>query len=396
MRIGIYGGTFDPPHKGHLYLANEAKRQLELDELWMVVSGNPPHKDKAVSPRLMRYDMCRLAVSDCPGIILKDYEMNRSSDCYSYELLSFLKEKYSDDELFFLMGEDSLELFDTWYKPEIIAACANLVVAVRNDDNKTADSLEPLAKTIEEKYRTRVILLRTKNIPVSSSGIREAVAKDESIDEFVSASVSEYIKAHRMYSPNKAYDIETLTNKMRESLGNHRFLHSVGVMDTAAALAMRYNYPMDIARVSGILHDCAKKYDNAKLLKLCDKYGLGVTESEEISPHLLHAKVGAYLACNRFGVDDPEILHSIETHTTGEPEMSLLGKIIFVADYIEPMRDRATRLEEIRQIAFSNLDLAVFMILEDTLSYLKQRNCHIDGKTVETYEYYKSKCDILA
>lgn len=397
MKIGIYGGTFDPPHKGHLYLANEAKSQLGLDELWVVVSGNPPHKDdSAVSGRLLRYEMCRIALLDESGIILKDYEMSRSSNCYSYELLQWIKESHKEDELYFLMGEDSLELFETWRKPEIIAKCANLVVAVRNDDNKTVESMRPLAKEIESKYDTRVFLLKTSNMPVSSSNIRQLVKENKPIDEFVSDGVYEYIKYHRLYEENVEYDLRDLSMRMQESLGEHRFLHSVGVMDTAASLAMRYGYPVNIARVAGILHDCAKKYDNKKLLKLCGKYGLEVTEAEEKAPHLLHAKVGAYMAYDRFGVTDPDIIHAIKTHTTGEAGMSLLGKIIFVADYIEPLRDKAIRLGEIRQVAFYDLDLATLMILEDTISYLKKNDFYMDEKTLETYEYYKQKCDKLA
>ena len=143
------------------------------------------------------------------------------------------------------------------------------------------------------------------------------------------------------------------------------------------------------AMLAGLLHDCAKCMPGEKLLHLCRKQKIPIRDVERENPFLLHAKLGAYLAKTTYGVLYEEILHAIEVHTTGAPAMNLLDKIIFVSDYIEPNRDRAPNLTEIRTLAFERLDRAVFQILHDTMHYLNQKRGSIDSRTNETYQYYK-------
>ncbi len=171
-------------------------------------------------------------------------------------------------------------------------------------------------------------------------------------------------------------------------LDKKRYKHTMGVAYTAAALAMCYGFSVEKAQMAGLLHDCAKCYSASKLLEKCDKFNITVTDTERGNPYLLHAKLGAFLAMHKYGVKDTEIISAILHHTTGKPDMSLLDKIIFVADYIEPGRSKAPRLAQIRQMAFSDLDRAVIMILADTLEYLRQEEQVIDSMTEKTYEYY--------
>ena len=185
----------------------------------------------------------------------------------------------------------------------------------------------------------------------------------------------------------KLYD--EIQNKLKLNLKGSRFEHTLGVMYTAASMAMAHKYDVDKAMLAGLLHDCAKCIPNPEKLKLCKEHQIPVTPAEEASPSLLHAKLGALLAELEYDITDPEILHAIKVHTTGEPDMNVLDKIIFIADYIEPGRDKAPNLDKVRKIAFRDLNACMAQILRDTLIYLKQGQECIDPTTEMTYEFYK-------
>ena len=187
------------------------------------------------------------------------------------------------------------------------------------------------------------------------------------------------------------YDLKYLQKKIKDELSEDRYEHTIGVMYTAESLAMRYGVDMTKAAVAGLLHDCAKCIPNAQKLKMCKKNGIEVTDMEAKNPSLLHAKLGAYLAEEMYGVDDPEILNAIKWHTTGKPDMSMMDMIIYMADYIEPNRDKAPNLREIRKLCFENIEEALYQVLEGTLSYLGNNPEMIDPMTKISYDFYKWK-----
>lgn len=186
------------------------------------------------------------------------------------------------------------------------------------------------------------------------------------------------------------HKITKIRRRLMTELDKERYEHTLGVMYTAAALAMRYDEDIEKALLAGLLHDCAKCIPNGKKLKLCEKHNIQMTETERRNPFLLHAKLGAFLAMEQYGVHDKEIISAILNHTTGKPNMSLLDKIVYVADYIEPRRSKAENLPEVRKLAFLNLDKALYKILSDTLSYLDKGSGEIDEMTVKAYEYYRT------
>lgn len=186
------------------------------------------------------------------------------------------------------------------------------------------------------------------------------------------------------------YDFSYLQKKLKKQLDSARFEHTLGVMYTAAALAMTHDVDMQQAQVAGLLHDCAKCLSTKKKFKLCAQKGLEITEYEEKNPFMLHARLGAVLARDKYGVEDPQVLSAIRWHTTGKPEMSALDKIIFIADYIEPGRCKANNLPEIRRMAFTDLDHCMYMICRDTLVYLEERGAAIDDMTKQACEYYQN------
>lgn len=184
-------------------------------------------------------------------------------------------------------------------------------------------------------------------------------------------------------------EINEIRKKLKKELDKSRYEHTIGVMFTAGSLAMAHGYDYEKAMLAGLLHDCAKCRSTSDKIDLCQRHDILITPVERENPGLLHAKAGMVLAQECYEVTDPLILHAIKVHTTGEPDMNILDKIIYIADYIEPMRCEAPRLEEIRQIAFQDLNQCVAEILYDTLHYLSGRKGSIDPSTQMTYEFYR-------
>lgn len=189
------------------------------------------------------------------------------------------------------------------------------------------------------------------------------------------------------------YNIPKMKKTLKKYMDENRFEHTQGVMYTAAALAMRYDENTEKALTAGLLHDCAKCMPDRKKVKICLKNNIVMTEMEQENPFLLHGKVGAYIAREKYQVKDEEILSAIAWHTTGKPDMTLLEKIIYIADYIEPMRTKAPNLADVRKLAFEDIDLALFKILSDSLMYLRASKKTMDKMTLEAYEFYKEALD---
>lgn len=182
--------------------------------------------------------------------------------------------------------------------------------------------------------------------------------------------------------------IPMVRERLMETLSSNRYEHSLSVSYTCMSLAMRYGGSLDQAELAGLLHDCAKRYDDASIIRRCQKHQVMITEAELKAPAVLHAKYGAWMAEHKFGISDTELLSAIACHTTGKPYMGLVDQILYVADYIEPRRDEADNLEAMRRLAYVDLDEACYQILQGTLSYLGKLGCFINPMTLETYQYY--------
>ena len=186
-------------------------------------------------------------------------------------------------------------------------------------------------------------------------------------------------------------DLEKIRCELKKQLKKERYIHTIGVMYTAASMAMRYGEDIEKAMTAGLLHDCGKFAPAGEQIRLCKKYGLSLKESEVEMPALIHAKLGAYLAKETYKVCDGEILNAILYHTTGRPDMTMLEKIIYIADYIEPGRRELPNMADARRLAFQNIDECLYRILKDSLVYLNSRKIAVDPMTQKTYDYYKKE-----
>lgn len=183
--------------------------------------------------------------------------------------------------------------------------------------------------------------------------------------------------------------LNQIRKTLYKELDKDRYYHTMGVMYTAASMAMCHGANIEKAMYAGLLHDCAKCISDSDKLKLCKKYHLEVTDTERKNPGLLHAKLGAYLAEHKYKIQDSDILNAIASHTTGRPAMSLLEKIIYIADYIEPGRRKLPNIPVVRELAFTDIDQCLYRMLNDSLTYLERTNKAVDQMTRQTYLYYK-------
>ena len=392
MRIGIYGGTFNPIHNTHIEIAKAALKQFDLDRVYYLVAGNPPHKNTAEDiADMCRLDMVKLAIKDTPGILIDDREIYRSGKSYSYITMEEYKKEHPEDELFFIMGGDSLTSFKKWVNPEIISECATILVAPRVGDD--SQKLNEALKDCRNTFKGDFFIIDYKANGLASSTIRQGFYSDESVRDCLQPAVVDYIIQHNLYSQYSYNydDILRLSEDMKKALKAGRYVHTLGVATTAYSLAVRWNYPAYTAMVAGMLHDSAKCISDEERISICENNNIPISDIEYKYPHLLHGKVGAYFCKSKYDVFDPQITHAIECHTTGCPNMNLLDKIIFVADYIEPGRNKQPRLDILRTEAYQNIDQCVYMILEDTVAYLNESPDMVDPTTVDTYNYYKNQ-----
>lgn len=190
-------------------------------------------------------------------------------------------------------------------------------------------------------------------------------------------------------------NFDEIESKLEKTLKKGRYIHTRGVMYTAASIAMCYGDDIESAMLAGLLHDCGKFCSEEEQISLCQKYKIELTPNELEVPAMIHAKLGAYLAKNEYQIADENICSAILYHTTGRPDMTMLEKIIFLADYIEPGRKQIPGLDEIRAATFKDIDKAVCLCAENTLKYLNSIQRPIDPMTQKTYEFYKKDSEVI-
>ena len=380
-RIGIYGGSFNPPHIGHIQAAKQAVEALKLDKLLVIPAGIAPHKQmpgNSPTPQ-QRLDMLRLTLADCPQIEVSDLELKREGPSYTYETILQLRESYPEACLILFMGTDMFLSIDTWKNPEIILENATLGVFYRGDKGE-AKAIE--AKKAElEQQGAKVELVQNVVIPISSTQMRRLLAF-RCAAAFLPEGVLDYIREHRLYDTRtdwKNLPMEQLEQVVISLLKPNRVAHVLGCRDTAVELARHWGADETDAARAGILHDITKAIDGPLQLTLCEAYGKILSDFSRRYPKTLHALTGSLVAKRIFG-ENEAVVSAIEHHTTGKADMSLLEKIIYVADYMEPNRD-FPGVEKLRELAFTDMDAALKLGLEMTLEHLKHQGAEVSPES---------------
>ena len=388
MRIGIYGGTYSPPHIGHLKAAAYAIEACKLDRLLLIPTGVSPHKEmSAGATSADRLQMLRLSATGIEGAEVSDMELNRAGRSYTVDTLGELKSLYPDAELVLLMGTDMFTSFLTWKEPERIMALATLAVFCRGEKGE-AERIDA-QKSALEAMGARIELVHNPVNAISSTDLRRMLIFG-CADPFLMPGVGDYIRERGLYGTGKNrknLSMEELEAEVVALLNPNRVAHVLGCRDCAVELAKRYGEnEVDAAR-AGLLHDITKAIDGPLQLTLCAEYGIVLDTFSRSFPKTLHALTGSLVAERIFG-ENENVVSAICHHTTGRADMTLLEKIIYIADYVEANRD-FPGVEEMRAMAYTDLDRAVLMGLESAVAHVKRQGQGLAPATMEALEFLK-------
>lgn len=392
MKIGIYGGTFDPIHRGHMAAAGTACAVLGLDRLLLVPDGTPPHKAQAAcgASGACRLEMARIA-ADRLGLSIPvevpDLELKRKGKSYTSDTLRQLHRRYPKGELWLLVGTDMFLTLHTWHEPEVILSLAGVGAFGRAEGDGEAN-LAPQKARLERTFGARIRIIPLPNrVPVSSTQLRERLGRGERPEE-LDPSVYGYILRHGLYGTHanlKHLGWEDLRACSYSMIRAKRIPHVQGCEEEAVRLARRWGADEAAARAAAILHDCTKYLNLEEQLSLCQKYGIILDHMEQGAVKLLHAKTGAAIARWEYGMPEP-VWDAICWHTTGKPDMTTLEKILYIADYMEPTRD-FDGVEKLRALVYEDLDAAVRLGLEMSVEDLTNRGVPVHPNTLEALRF---------
>ncbi len=386
MTVALYGGSFNPIHLGHLEAAEATATQLNADKVIFIPTAQPPHKDIAEqSPDAkMRLEKVKLATENIPKFEVSDFEVNSGEHPnYTVNTIAHFKKIYPNDRLVLMLGADMFLSFETWYKFEEILENAELAVFPRAEGD--LEKIEQFAIVVREKYSATVNVISKIPLEMSSSEIRELFANRQG-HELVSPEVYRYILKKRLY--NVKANLDFLREEAINMLTPSRVPHVLACEEVAIKLAQYWGTDEVEAAEALILHDITKKDGAEQQLILCKEYDIMIDSVERGSHKLLHSKTGAMVAYDKFAISE-RVRDAIFWHTTAKADMNMLEKIAYVADYIESTRD-FEGVEELRKLAFENIDDAMVLGLEMSIDDIVSRGIAPHPNSQEALNWYKS------
>lgn len=372
MRLGVFGGSFNPVHRGHIEIALAAIQEAGLDRMLLMVAADPPHKAVAggVSAQA-RLEMTKLAQAEYPALEACGLELARQGKSYTADTVAQLKALYPGAAVFWLVGADMLLTLDAWHDPARLLRETRFLAAGRPDHPGVREA----AQRLRADYGADITLLRVTGPAVSSSGIRARVEAGLPIEGLTCESVVGYIYERGLYLPEA---LQAMVGRLRAELSPKTFRHTMGVVRAAAVLAERYGVDPAKARLAALLHDCAKGGAQA----LAQAYGL---RTADMDAPIRHAPVGAAHAKAAYGVEDPAVLQAVALHTVCGPHMTDLDKVVYLADKIEPGRSY-DGLEAIRRAAGRGLNEGMLALIDHTAAYLAQKGERMHPATLAARE----------
>ena len=383
-RIAVFGGTFDPIHNGHVELARRFAETLNLDRVILMPTFIPPHKLKCdMAPAVDRLAMCQLACAPYPELTVSDMEINRRGASYTVLTLESLNRQYPESELFLLTGADMFLTLGTWYRFADIARLATLCAAPRNDAG-IAD-LQAYAEELTQKG-ARCFVATFTVPPWSSTAVREKLQRGESMTVALSPEVAAYIDAHGLYTEKREYNSleEQYVDIIRGRLTPRRFEHSLAVARKAQQIAEKYGADPVKAYRAGLLHDILKDTDGDSQLQILKDFDILLDAVEQHAPKLWHARAGAVFLEKILGITDRDILNAVRYHTTGRAGMSLLEKVLYLADFTSDDRDFPD-IEVMRDLVEKDLRAAMVYAVDYTIRDLEEQGRPVHPDTLACY-----------
>ncbi len=366
-KLLFYGGTFDPPHSGHLHLLRQTVRQLHFDKIIVMPTAIPPHKQAAhfLSDDI-RLKAAQMLFSTVRGVTVSDWEIQKGGRSYSVETIEYLLEQYPDHEIYFLMGSDMFLGFEKWYRFEDLAKMCTILVAPRSKEDISA--LKPMAQKLEQQYGAKCQVLRMPILERSSTQIRNG-----DVDDKLPLEVQYYLYGEKALEPLEKY--------LKDNLTPQKYEHSYRVAEYAVKLAKIHGADEAQVYLASLLHDATKCWGKARQISYLNKRHYKLSLEDRQAPQIYHQITGALFAAEKFHVRDREILNAIKCHTTGRERMNTLDKILFLADSIEPARSYEG-VEQMRQVAEVDLDKAVLMNFDRSITYIIVKGFFLHPQTV--------------
>ena len=386
QKIGLYGGSFNPIHNGHLFLAENIRNVLHLDKIIFIPTGNAPHKNIKTDKK-DRFKMTTLAIEGSDFFEISNFETNKNEKSYTIDTINHIKSEYAAAKLYFIVGSDSFMEIESWHKPNDLLCSCNLIVVNRPGENKRL--LCEHLRNIKKKYSSSISLVTLDTLNISSTNIRNKIITGENIDYLVPKKVAQYIYEHQLYKINSKMNADTIKKYLYENLTYKRFIHSINTAKEAIKLAKRYNENIYKAYIAGLLHDCAKEFSNTEKIRMCNEYGIKLDRILTKQPDLTHSFLASQISLHKFSVTDTDILNAISYHTTGRKKMTMLEKIIYMADCIEPNRT-FEQVEYLRELAYENINKAIAYSLKFTIEKNKKAERIIHPLSTEAFQFYKA------
>ena len=390
-RIGIYGGTFNPPHLGHIRAAKSAVDSLGLSKLLLIPSCISPHKEipnGSPNPN-QRLEMLAATVQGDTKIQVRDLELQRGGVSFTYETVQKLRENYPDDELVLLMGTDMFLSFENWKNPDVIIENASLGVFYRGERGEKQRIFAQKEKV--ESVGAQVYLDENPVTEISSTDLRRMLVLG-CADGYLAPETVDYIRKNGLYGISENYErlsVEKLESVVLSLLKPSRVNHVRGCREEAVKLAKFWGADEINAARAALLHDVTKALDGPLQIHLCKCYGVSLDEFSKQNPKTLHALTGSLVA-ERIFRENSKVVEAIRWHTTGKADMSLLEKIIYVADYMEPDRD-FPGVEKLRELAYTEIDDALRCGLEMTLDMLRKQGREISRQSNEALQFLNNQ-----
>lgn len=397
VRIGIFGGTFDPIHKGHLEAARAVLEAAALDQVLFMPTGDPPHKtDRQVTPAPLRYEMVCAAVKEAnvPRFGVSDMEIQRSGYTYTVDTLRALQDQWSpDNEYVWIIGADVLADLTHWKDYEQVFEMCSFVAM-----HRPGYSPEDFRREYQELSRigARIQFVEVPPVDLSSTEIRQRCLEGQDIRNGVPVAVADIIEKCGLYQESdRLWTISQIQADLELRLSPRRYAHSLRVMEESARIAKVVGADEGRCALAGLLHDAAREFTPSQFLWL----GLNITSKVVNGPYrgmeeiLLHGEASALLAMRRYGVQDEDVLQAISCHTTGKSGMGVVAQIVFVADFTEPGRvgphfDKARRI-----LSEQGLMAAVLAECTMTIEHRLDEGKSICIDTVETRNWALSEIE---
>ncbi len=405
--VGLFGGSFNPIHNGHLHLAESVYQALSLDSVVLMPTGEAPHKDcSAYAPAIERFAMCKLAAEKYPWMQVSDKEIRKEGKSYTVETLLELRQEQPDVQWTLMIGSDMLLSFDQWRHWQDILQNARVCAVSREEGDlpvlqQKADALRAVVPTAD------IIVLSVRALPVSSTQIRENLQKNAFSSCLLPENVVQYIRVNGLYRPSESpvqpapehplpteqmqQDFLLLRGLMEKNrLKPARFRHSMNVAKEARKLAEKWGADPDAAYYAGMMHDCCKNFPLEEQAELMRGGKFPVSEEEWASQPVWHGIAAAsYLHIER-AVEHEDVLAAVRWHTVGHAGMSLLEEIIYMADLISEERDYSD-VAHFRKLAYQDLQQAMLEALQYSLASIAKKGTPLCISTAEAYNYYLKK-----